>query len=154
MRYFSLFLIATLLLFQAFDANAQKMDNKRLGKILTEVTDSIQGKEGSWQIIYEDITMFVITDQKHNRMRIITPIAYISELDESVYKEALEANFHTALDVKYAISDNIMWTVFIHPLKELSENQVKDAIKQVYYGTKTFGGSYSSSDLFFPFKES
>lgn len=150
MRYFSLFLIATLPLFQAVDTSAQKMDNKRLEKILTKVTDSIQGKEGYWQVSYEDITVLVITDQKHNRMRMITPIAYISELKETIYIEALEANFHTALDVKYAISDKIMWTVFIHPFKELSENQIKDAIKQVYYGTKTFGDSYSSTDLVFP----
>ena len=152
MKYF-LLLFNTLLILQAFDANAQKMNNKQLGKILTEVSDSIKGEEGYWQVLYKEAMMIVITDQKHNRMRIITPVAYISELDETMFQKALEANFHTALDVKYAISENIMWTVFIHPLKELSENQVKDAVKQVYSGANTFGGSYSSTNLVFPSKE-
>ena len=60
------------------------------------------------------------------------------------------ANFHSVLDVKYALSDEIIWSVFTHPLKELSEHQVEDAIKQVYAAALTFGGSYSSTDMVFP----
>ena len=60
------------------------------------------------------------------------------------------ANFHSALDVKYALSDEIIWSVYVHPLKELSEEQVADAVKQVYTAAKTFGSSYSSTNLVFP----
>ena len=44
----------------------------------------------------------------------------------------------------------MMWCVFIHPLKALSEEQVIDAMSQVYYGAMTFGTTYSSTDLVFP----
>ncbi|MCH8903285.1 MAG: hypothetical protein IIA45_05160 [Bacteroidetes bacterium] len=150
MKYYLLLLIATLLLFFTFDANAQKMNNKRMGKILNQVAKITDGQAGYWEITYEGIEMVVITDENHNRMRIITPLAYINELGEEVFEEVLEANFHTALDVKYAISDDIMWTVFIHPLKELSTDEFKDGLKQVYYATVTFGTTYSSTDLVFP----
>lgn len=125
------------------------MDNKKLNKILEEVSDSIQGQEGYWQFKYFDRLFLVITDKKNNRMRIVSPIIEEEKLDETYYKKCLEANYHSALDVKYAISEKLLWSVFIHPLKELSENQVKDAIQQVYSAAATFGYSYTSTDLVF-----
>ena len=86
-------------------------------------------------------------------MRIISPIIESSKLDEDLKTDVLIANFHTALDVKYAISDNVLWSVFIHPLKELTDNQVIDAIKQVYRANLTFGSTNSSTDLIFPSKK-
>lgn len=62
----------------------------------------------------------------------------------------MEANFHTALDVKYAISDDILWSVFIHPLKELNKDEVLSAINQVYEASVTYGTTYSSTGLTFP----
>jgi hypothetical protein len=132
---------------------SQKMDNQKLHKILQTVSDSIDGNDGYWQFKYETTWMLMITDQKNNRMRIILPIVDVKQLNEKYLTNALEANFHSALDVKYAISDGYIWSVFIHPLKELSANQVKDAFKQVYYAAATFGGSYSSTELVFPKKD-
>jgi hypothetical protein len=83
-------------------------------------------------------------------MRIITPIMETKNLEEEQLLNMLVANFHSALDVKYALSDEIIWSVFIHPLKELSEHQVLDAIDQVYAASATFGATYSSTDLVFP----
>ena len=62
------------------------------------------------------------------------------------------ANFHSALDLKYAISDDVLWSTFIHPLRELTVAQVKDAVSQVYYANRTFGTTYTSTDLVFPWK--
>jgi len=149
---FKFALLLPLFLFSV-NVHSQKMSNKKLGKILTEVTDSISGTDGYWQASYKEMILIVITDENHNRMRMITPIAYVKDLDEENITKALEANFHSALDVKYAISDSLMWTVFIHPLKELSEDQIKDGISQLFYSAVTFGGSYSSTDLVFPAKK-
>ena len=141
---FALFFILSLSSF------AQKMDNNKLEKILTSISDSVVGKEGYWQVKYYNRYLLVITDKNHNRMRIISPIAETKEIEEEMYIKCLEANFHSVLDAKYAISDGIMWSVFIHPLKELSEEQVKDVINQVYSAAATFGFSYTGSDLVFP----
>ncbi|NMH89365.1 hypothetical protein HHX25_17775 [Flavivirga sp. Y03] len=126
------------------------MTNEKLQDIYTSVSDSIQGNPGAWQFFIKEIPMVSITDTNHNRMRIISPIADSKSLSDELIKAALVANFHTALDVKYAVSDGILWSVFIHPLKELSEHQVKDAVSQVYHAHVNFGTSFASTALAFP----
>jgi hypothetical protein len=83
-------------------------------------------------------------------MRIITPIAKVDQLSETQLKNALVANFHSALDVKYAISDDLIWSVYIHPLKALSEDQLTSAIRQTHRAAVTFGDTYQSTDMVFP----
>ena len=135
-----------------FFAFSQTLDNKTLESVYTSVSDSIQGKNGSWHFFIKDVQLLSITDTKNNRMRIISPIADSNNLNNDLIKAALVANFHTALDVKYAVSDGVLWSVFIHPLKELSTSQVKDAVSQVYYANINFGTTFASTSLVFPGK--
>lgn len=137
-------------LLMPFLVTSQGMDNQKLQEIYTAVSDSINGTLGGWQFFVKEVPMMCITDENHNRMRIISPIADSNNLNEELVKAALVANFHTALDVKYAVSDGLLWSVFIHPLKELSENQVKDAVSQVYYANVNFGTTFASTSLTFP----
>ena len=65
-------------------------------------------------------------------MRIMSPIIEQKKLAYTDMLKVMEANFHTALDVKYAISNDLLWSVFIHPLKELDREQIVSAIQQVY----------------------
>lgn len=139
-----LFLILPLLGF------SQNMTNDKLQEIYTSVSDSLQGQSGSWQFFINDVRLISLTDENHNRMRIISPIADSNSLSNELIKAALVANFHTALDVKYAVSDGVLWVVFIHPLKELSGHQVKDAVSQVYFANINFGTTFKSTSLAFP----
>lgn len=139
-----------LLLLLPFFALSQNMTNEKLQDIYTSVSDSINGNLGGWQFFIKEIPMMSITDTNHNRMRIISPIADSKSLSDELIKAALVANFHTALDVKYAVSDGVLWSVFIHPLKELTEHQVKDAVSQVYYANINFGTTFTSTSLTFP----
>jgi hypothetical protein len=132
------------------NAHAQKMDNDRLEIILNVVSDSIVGQKGAWQFKIEERIFMCVTDENHNRMRIMSPIMSQDELSDKDLIKSLEANFHTALDVKYAISSKVLWSIFIHPLKELSDSQVKDAISQVYFAALTYGTTYTSTNLTFP----
>ncbi len=127
-----------------------QMDNDKLEKILYVVSDTIRGQAGQWQFIIESRPMICLTDEAHNRMRIITPVIEAKDLTEEQLQACMEANFHSALDVRYAISDDLLWVAFIHPLQELTKEQAIDAISQVYNAALTFGGSYSSTDLVFP----
>lgn len=144
------FAFALLLLLTFQLGFSQKMNNEKLGTILESVADSIQGNNGQWQFKIKDVFFMCVTDANHNRMRIISPITEAQQLDEKLKSAALVANFHSALDVKYAIADDILWSAFIHPLKELTEGQVRDAVKQVYTANITFGTTFSSTDLVFP----
>ena len=108
------------------------MTPTKLGTMLETISDSIVNKSSQWQFIIKNTPFIAIADSTHNRMRIMSPIIQSDKLSENLKTASLMANFHTALDVKYAISDDILWSVFIHPLKELSEKQVIDAVAQVY----------------------
>ncbi len=129
---------------------AQDMDNDQLGDILVELSDSIAGQSGAWQLMIEETFMLCFTDEANNRMRIISPIAEMNDITDDQVGAAMEANFHSALDVRYAISDGIMWSAFIHPLRELSPAQAVDAVIQVYSAAVTFGDTYASTNLSFP----
>lgn len=147
------FTIILVFVFSTHSVFSQNMDNAELENIFTSMSDTIQGEPGRWQFIIKDVMFVCITDTANNRMRIISPITETNQLDEDTKTLLLLANFHTALDVKYAISDDVLWSVFIHPLKELTKEQVEDAVSQVYYAHITFGSSFTSTNLVFPGKQ-
>jgi len=126
------------------------MNNQTMGRMFEGLDGAVEGDAGYWQITLEHARIICLTDEGHNRMRFIAPIREIDEMDSAELKRCLEANFHTALDIKYAISDGVLWSAFMHPLAELTEPQAQDALQQVYNGVLTYGSSYSSSDLSFP----
>ena len=136
------------ILLSGFFAQAQ-MTNEKLEEILTQEVDSIDGFTGRWQMKLKDLPMIVLTDATNDRMRIIAPIIEVSRLNEDLLLDCLTANFHSALDVKYAISDNVLWSVYVHPLSPLSEEEVRSAVQQVFMAAATFGTSFSSTPLLF-----
>ncbi len=130
--------------------HSQEMTPERLLEIITQEADTVQTTGNSYQFLLNDAMLICVFDENANRMRIITPVVKLEEIGEEELLNALVANFHSALDVKYALSDEIVWSLYTHPLKELSEPQVVDAIQQVYAAALTFGSSYSSTNLVFP----
>ncbi len=143
----NLFIVIILLLSSI--SYAQQMDNNTLREIIYKEADTLGGVSGNWKFIYKQIPMLCVTDEANNRMRIISPITESSNLDKDLLLDSMTANFHSALDVKYAISNGILWSVYIHPLKELTNEQAENAISQVYYAAKTFGTTFSSTALIF-----
>ena len=129
------------------------MDNDKLHSIIYTLSDHTEGQKGNWQFVIDSTFFICLTDQIHNRMRIISPIDKTENLTDEQIRKCLEANFHTALDAGYALSDGYLWSAFIHPLKELTKEQVISAISQVYSCAKTFGTYYSSGTLNFPTRE-
>ena len=112
-RIFIIFIILI-----SYNAQSQKMTNSDLEKIIYVVADSLRGDTGNWQFMIKERILICITDENKNRMRIMSPIIEQKKLAYTDMLKLMEANFHSALDVKYAISDDILWSVFIHPLKE------------------------------------
>lgn len=142
--------LSLLLLFHFCTGSAQQMQSRKLKELIVQVSDTLQESGNTIQFLYKERMLICIYDENANRMRIITPIVEREQLNEDQLLNALVANYHSALDVKYALSDEIIWSVFTHPLKELSEHQVLDAIDQVWAAAKTFGTTYSSTRLVFP----
>lgn len=143
-------IIALLLITSFTGLFGQDMTNANLQKQVREQADVIYDVSVNYCTFKKnDIKLICVTDSVANRMRIISPISKIEDLLVEQVLASLAANFHTALDVKYAISEGVMWSVFIHPLKELSREQVENAIIQVYNANVNFGTTYQSTGLIF-----
>ncbi len=130
-------------------AGGQDMDNERMGKLLAEEFETLEGDLGAWQFTFGDHLVMVITDEAANRMRIFSPVIAEKDIDPEQYIKMLEANFHSALDAKYALYEGFVISVFTHPLRELRSEQFLDAARQVIILSATFGSTYQSTDMIF-----
>jgi hypothetical protein len=93
--------------------------------------------------------MALLTSVPHDRMRIVAPIGPEAQLTDQQRKRILEANFHSALDVRYATSNGLVYAAYIHPLSPLRREEIQSALRQVAEPVKTFGTTYSSGELSF-----
>lgn len=125
------------------------MTIEKMDSIFSAEAEELDGDGGTWQLFYGNRVVFILTDATHNRMRIFTPIGAEEDLEEGQQKAMLEANFHSALDAKYSLYNGFIVSVYTHPLKELTTEQLKEALAQVIILANNFGGSYSSTDLLF-----
>ena len=126
------------------------MDNKRLDTVISEHCDSIEERSlGYLQYSYRGVLMLTITDESHNRMRIVSPVALAKDVGTKLLTECMEANFDRALDARYALSGDHLWSAFIHLLDELRETQFVDGMNQVATLAANYGATFTSTDLLF-----
>ncbi|MCH8044041.1 MAG: hypothetical protein IID44_10035 [Planctomycetes bacterium] len=136
---------------------AAKMTNARLGALLKKRFDKLGGREGFWIVPIEaekkgekDILLMIVTDERANRMRIMMPVRkFDKDKDKDLLLKLLKANFHSALDAKYAVNGDTIWSTFLHPLATLQEADLDNALSQVRTLRKNTGTSYSSGELQF-----
>ena len=125
------------------------MTQERLRAIVENYTGNVTGPNNNLVFSFNDVDLALISDARANRMRIITPVAPVSDLTQEQVIATLVSNYHLALDARYAIGDGLLYSTFIHPLEELTEQQVESAIRQVSTLRNTFGETYSSGELSF-----
>lgn len=123
------------------------MNQSKLEGIVKELSEKENGSGGMVQFNYRGVDMVCISDVNHDRMRIITPIVEYSNLSKAQLDSILESNFHLALDARYAVSDGVLYSAYIHPLASLEKQQIVSAVEQVYNLAVTFGTEYSSGSL-------
>lgn len=122
---------------------------EELERVLRDAADEMEGEEGRWQLRLGEVALACMADVRFDRMRIIAPIAELEEVNEEIRDACLEANFHTALDARYATSDGVLYAAFIHPLTSLDAELVESALHQVASLVETFGTTFSSGSLVF-----
>lgn len=125
------------------------MDLNGLEGILRQEVPDLRGGNGTWEFTHDSIEMLCVTDARFDRMRIISPVTELAKMTEVQIAAVLEANFHTALDARYATNSGVLYSAFIHPLSPLQPEQVGDALHQVAGLVQTFGTQYQSCDLTF-----
>jgi len=125
------------------------MTQAKLEKTVKSIATKSKGKKGVVAFTYNKINMYLVSDVRHNRMRIITPIIKYKKLSRKQLDAIMESNFHRSLDARYALSNGILYSAYIHPLKELNTSQIKNAVLQVANLAASFGNQYSSGILSF-----
>ncbi|MEM6840570.1 MAG: hypothetical protein AAF609_27530 [Cyanobacteria bacterium P01_C01_bin.120] len=127
----------------------QAMTLERLGAVLAEESDDLQGQSGMWQLTLAGQPVIVLADATNNRMRIVSPIVPAETLSVDQVEAILVANFHSALDARYAVTDGTVVALYVHPLNSLQEGDLRSALRQVTALAATYGTTYSSSELGF-----
>lgn len=131
------------------------MNNKEIDRLFEnlDVSDSIQRinlyPSVKWVFQAAGYPILVQTQETVNRMRIVAFIKDSSDIAESCYAEMLEANYHSALDVRYAMNDGYVVSAFLHPLNELNPEQFVRALFETISCAETFGSNYSGASLYF-----
>lgn len=106
--------------------------------ILKETVENLKGESGQWRFTYAGVEMALLTSLPHDRMRIVAPIGPEVQLTDQQRKRMLEANFHSALDVRYATSNGLVYAAYIHPLSPLHHEEIQSALRQAAELVKTF----------------
>lgn len=124
------------------------MTMERIGALIVAVDPDAQNNEGrAWQLTIEGLTAVVVMDPNADRMRIMTPIAKAGTVGEAMLKRLMQANYDSALDARYAIAQDVLWGVFIHPLSSLNDDLFLSGLGQTINVARTYGTSFQSGAL-------
>ncbi len=125
------------------------MTQERLEQLLRTLDAEAKGGGGVLELRVNDVNLACVSDRRFDRMRLVAPIQAAADLNPDQIAAILEANFHTALDARYATSKGVLYAVFIHPMSPLDEKQLRSAVEQVTTLARTFGTTYTSGELQF-----
>ena len=125
------------------------MNNRGLEVLIHEIGTNVEGQLGFWEFNAFGQLLYCITDESHDRMRVMTSVAEVPNISIDVLRICMEANFDRALDARYCLHDDMLWAAFIHPLRSLKPDLFRSACSQVAKLAENYGTSYSSGELRF-----
>ncbi len=114
----------------------------------TKASQSLH-REGSVFFEYQGVNMMMVSDSQADRMRIMAPVDDLDGHSTDHLITLMEANFHSALDARYALKGTRIYALFLHPLSSLGATEASAAMDQVANLAHTYGTSYSSTGLHF-----
>lgn len=125
------------------------MNNRHLDSLIREIGSDVKGELGFWEFTVSGRRIYCITDESHDRMRLMTPIAEMKEISDEQLMACMSANYNRALDARYCMNEGTLWGAFMHPLRSLQAKLFRSACQQVAEVANNFGESYSSGELRF-----
>jgi len=127
-----------------------RMNLDRMGAIITRLDKNAEmPRKGFWRFTIAGASVIAVADNAYDRLRILVGIQSAKELTQDQLMKITQANFDTALDARYAISQDILWAIYVHPLKSLDGKQFISAIGQTVNLAKSYGDGYSSGGILF-----
>ncbi len=129
---------------------AAPMTMDRLNTIITRLDNNVEKpRNGFWRFTVTGATVIVVGDETFDRLRILVGIQSAENLTKDQLMQIAKSNYDTALDARYAISQNILWSMYAHPLKSLGDRQFISAIGQTVNLAISYGDGYSSGGILF-----
>jgi len=126
------------------------MTMDRLNTIITRLDDKVdKPRNGFWRFTVAGATVIVVGDETFDRLRILVGIQSAKDMTKDQLMQIAKSNYDTALDARYAISQNILWAMYAHPLKSLGDRQFISAIGQTVNLAISYGDGYSSGGILF-----
>ena len=61
------------------------MNNARLDALVRDIGSDVEGPLGFWEFTVNGCRLYCITDESHDRMRIMTPIATRDEISDQQF---------------------------------------------------------------------
>lgn len=120
-----------------------------VSRLLDRLLEEKEGSDGFWTGQRDGVTLYVVADEEHDRMRIMAPIGEMRKADPGFLSILLQANFDRALDAKYAMRKRELWSVFMHPMSTLVPDDLGTFMDQVAKLVQNTGTTYASSELIF-----
>ena len=129
--------------------NAAKMSGEKLAALIKDLDENavIDGPSVVFEIADRELMM--VYDSTADRMRVISPILQANAIPAEVMERMLQANFDAVLDARYAVANDIVWSVFLHPLTSLTEDDFISGLAQTITAAETFGTAFTSGAVVF-----
>ena len=128
---------------------AEKMTAEKLSDLILTFDKEAKVNENNVQFMLSERAVFLVFDEKADRMRIMSPIAPAGLANEEILTRMLQANHDAVLDARYSLANDVVWSVFIHPMGSLTQDDFLSGVAQTVTAAKTFGSSYTSGAIVF-----
>lgn len=123
------------------------MTPDRLNAIIGALDPDAQSNGNAWYLSVADTQLLVVTDIQADRMRVMAPVRDAEGLTAEEMRRMMQANFDSALDARYAVARDTLWSVFIHPLSPLEKDEFISGLGQVVNLAQSYGTLYSGGAL-------
>jgi len=123
-----------------------------LGTLFSQLANWIQNLGQGWlvyQLTGSAFQLSLVAFCQGAGMFIMSPIGGVEELDSDLLHVLLQANYDRALDARYAMRGNELWSVVVHPLATLATDDLPSLFDQVALLVKNTGSTYASTELVF-----
>lgn len=130
-------------------STSEKMTGKKLSDLILAFDKDAKVNEASVEFTLAERPVFLVYDSKADRMRIMSPIAQAALANGDIHERMLQANYDAVLDARYALANDVIWAVFIHPLGSLTKDDFLSGVAQTVTAAETFGTTYTSGAIVF-----
>ena len=113
------------------------MKPETISSTLTDLfgTEHVQQTSDSWQVEKDGWRLLIILSADQTWLRLLIPIVAAQEA-QPYLEQLLQANFDRTQEVRYALSQGVLWGVFQHNLASLAIEDFKNAIARLVSLTK------------------